>query len=266
MTSRDRWPARRADLCPLTELFGRTFAVEQQLPRYANASSGAACRELLLGRQASRGSVHGRGRGYATAFAAQAAAIAHARTYRDERRTPSNLAVLIETSPVGVAVFALPCGALVSFNREAQRIVESLRNPGQPPEQLLEVMTTRFADRQEIALSEPPIATVMGSARSMHPEKVELSVPDGRSVTVLVNATPIRAEDGGLGSVVVTVQDLAPLRELGNACGLISSAWKATSCARRWPLPCSAARAPTVPRKSSNSFASSRNKPTAWTT
>ena len=42
-----------------------------------------------------------------------------------------------------------------------------------------------------------------------------LSVPDGRSVTtLLVNATPIHASDGTVESVVVTLQDLAPLQEL----------------------------------------------------
>ena len=41
-----------------------------------------------------------------------------------------------------------------------------------------------------------------------------LSVPDGRSVTTLVNATPIPAADGAIDSVIVTLQDLAPLEEL----------------------------------------------------
>ena len=149
-------------------------------------------------------------------FAAQAAAaIAHARAYREEQRTRADLEALIETSPVGVAVFDLTSGgAPVSFNREARRIVESLRTPGQPPEQLLEVMTCRSADGRETALSELPIATVMGNARTVRPEEVELSVPDGRSVTVLVNATPIHAEDGVVASVVVAMQDLAPIQEL----------------------------------------------------
>ena len=105
-------------------------------------------------------------------------------------------------------------GAPVSFNREARRIVESLRTPGQPTEQLLEVMTCRSADGREIALSELPIATVMGNARTVRGEEIELSVPDGRSVTVLVNATPIHAEDGAVASVVVAMQDLAPMQEL----------------------------------------------------
>ena len=41
-----------------------------------------------------------------------------------------------------------------------------------------------------------------------------LSVPDGRSVSTLVNATPIHSEDGKVESVVVAIQDLAPLEEL----------------------------------------------------
>ena len=41
-----------------------------------------------------------------------------------------------------------------------------------------------------------------------------LSVPGGSSVRTLVNSTPILAEDGQVESVVVTLQDLAPLEEL----------------------------------------------------
>ena len=41
-----------------------------------------------------------------------------------------------------------------------------------------------------------------------------LSVPDGRSVRPLVNVTPIRAAGGQVESVVVTMQDLAPLDEI----------------------------------------------------
>ena len=41
-----------------------------------------------------------------------------------------------------------------------------------------------------------------------------LSTPGGQSVTVLVNVTPIHASGGAVESVVVTVQDLAPLQAL----------------------------------------------------
>ena len=41
-----------------------------------------------------------------------------------------------------------------------------------------------------------------------------LSVPDGRSVRTLINATPIRTEGAEIGSVVVTMPNLSPLDEI----------------------------------------------------
>ena len=48
----------------------------------------------------------------------------------------------------------------------------------------------------------------------MRAEEIVIQVPDGRSVTTLVNATPIRSEEGEVESVVVTLQDMTPLEEL----------------------------------------------------
>ena len=86
-----------------------------------------------------------------------------------------------------------------------------------------------------------------------------LSVPDGRSVTTLINATPIRDPDGpddALASVVVTLQDLAPLRESermrAEFLGMVSHelrAPRASSARPRWR----------------SSSASSTSRPTAWT-
>ena len=147
-------------------------------------------------------------------FAAQAAtAVANARTHRAEQRTRVDLEALVETSPVGVAVFDARTGHPVSFNREARRIVEGLRTAGRPPTELLQVTTCRFADGREVALDQLPFAQVLGSVETMRAEEIELTVPDGRSVTTLMNATPIRSE-GEVVSVVVTLQDLAPLQEL----------------------------------------------------
>ncbi len=148
-------------------------------------------------------------------FAAQAGTtIANARTHRDEQRARTDLETLVDISPVGVAVFDARTGNPVSFNRESTRIVESLRTPGQPPEHLLTVVTCRFPDGREIALDELPLVEVLRDATPRRGEEVVLSVPDGRSVTTLVNAAPIHSRDGAVESVVVTIQDLAPLEEL----------------------------------------------------
>ena len=148
-------------------------------------------------------------------FASQAAsAIANARTYRAERRARADLEALVDTSPVGVAVFNAKTGALVSLNREATRIVEHLHLPGSPPAQLLKLITCRRADGREIALDQLPLSGELARAETVRAEEIVLSTPDGRSVTTLINATPIRAEDGVVESVVVTLQDLAPLEKM----------------------------------------------------
>ena len=147
-------------------------------------------------------------------FASQAAAaIANARTHRNEQRARADLEALVETSPVGVVVLDARSGRTVSINREAKRIVESLRMPGRPLEQLLEVISFRRADGREVSLGEFPITEHLSTGETLRAEEVELSVPGGRSVRTLINATPIRAEEGAVRSVVVTMQDLAPLDE-----------------------------------------------------
>ena len=148
-------------------------------------------------------------------FASQAAtAIANARTHRDERRARADLEALVETSPVGVVVFDGRTGSPVSFNREMRRIVENLQSPGHSDEQLMEAITFRLAEGREISLAEFPLAQQLSDTATVRAEEITLSVPDGRSVTALVNVTPIRGEDGEVVSVVVTLQDLEPLQEL----------------------------------------------------
>ncbi len=150
-----------------------------------------------------------------TLFAAQAAtAIANARVHLGERRARSGLEALIETSPVGVVVFDMATGAPVSLNREARRIVESLRPAGRPVEDLLDVLTFRMTDGREVALAELPLAGVLSDARAVRDEEVVLSTPEGGNVTTLVNATPIAVAEGASGLFVVTMQDLAPIEEL----------------------------------------------------
>ena len=148
-------------------------------------------------------------------FAAQAAtAIANARTYRDEQRARADLEALVDTSPVGVVVFDVNTGTPLLFNQEAKRLVEGLRTPDRSPDQLLEDLMLRRADGREIALKEFPLENALSVVETVRAEEIVLSVPDGRSVTTLVNSTPILSGDGGIESVVVTMQDLAPLQEL----------------------------------------------------
>ena len=147
-------------------------------------------------------------------FASQAAmAIANARRHREEQRARADLETLIDTSPVGVVVFDALTGAPKSFNREARRIVDGLRNPDQPPELLLEELTFRRADGREVSLREFPIAELLRIGETVRSEEIVMGVADGRSVTVLLNATPILSDKGTVESVVVTLQDMADVEE-----------------------------------------------------
>ena len=148
-------------------------------------------------------------------FASQAAlAIANARRHRDEQRARADLEALIDTSPVGVAVFDARMGVLVSVNREARRIVDDLLMPGQSLEQLLQVLTFRRVDGREVSLEEFSLVQVLSTGETVRAEEIVIQVPDGRSVTTLINATPIHSKEGKVESVVVTLQDMTPLEEL----------------------------------------------------
>ena len=169
---------------------------------------------IYLAREAGAGEFSQEDEDTLSLFASQAAlAIGNARRYREERRAKANLETLIDTSPVGVAVVDAGTGAPVSFNREALRLVDSLRSPGQTPVDLLNVVTFRRADGREVSLQEFPATQLLSVGETVWAEEIVLQVPDGRSVTVLLNATPIRSDEGEVESVVVTLQDLAPLKE-----------------------------------------------------
>ena len=151
-------------------------------------------------------------------FASQAAlVIANARRHREEQRTRADLETLVNTTPVGVMVFDAGTGEVRSINREARRIVSDLCAPGGTAEQLLEVLTFRRADGREVSLVEFPLTQGLRTGETVRAEEIVLQSPGGRSVTTLVNATPIFSEEGEEGeveSVVVTIQDMTPMEEL----------------------------------------------------
>ena len=112
-----------------------------------------------------------------------------------------------------MSVFDAATGVPKSFNRESRRIVDSLRNPNQTPEQLLETITFTRADGREVSLREFRMADLLSIGETIRAEEIVMRVADGRSVTVLLNATPIRSDEGAVESVVVTMQDMADVEE-----------------------------------------------------
>ena len=142
-------------------------------------------------------------------FAQQAAsALANARAHREERRARADLEALVETCPVGVVVFDAGTAAPLSLNREARRILAGLNVEETPLERLREGVVCRRGDGREETLAD------LGRAERVRAEEVEISVPGGKSVRTLIDATPIGAPAGAVERVVATLQDLAPFEAL----------------------------------------------------
>ena len=148
-------------------------------------------------------------------FAAHAAmAIANAGKLQDERRARLDLQTLIDISPVGVVLFDAQTGEMISINREAGRIAESLRAPDQTLEQMFEGLTIQRGDGREIALRDSMLIDALNVGESLHAEEIVVNAENGQQARVIVNATPIRSDDGQIESFLVTLQDLAPLEDL----------------------------------------------------
>ena len=148
-------------------------------------------------------------------FASQAAmVISISRRYRDEQRARADLETLISTTPVGVAVFDARTGAPVSTNREWMRIIDALLAPEEPSENLLETLTIRRDDGRELRLADVSMNQLLRAGEKVRAEEMVFSVPDGRSVTVLLNGNPILSKDGEVESLIVTMQDMTPLKEV----------------------------------------------------
>ncbi|MYD72910.1 MAG: response regulator [Chloroflexi bacterium] len=147
-------------------------------------------------------------------FASQAAlVIVNARRHRDVQRARGDLETLVNTAPVGVVVLEAKTGALVSVNQEAKRLVDIL-SPGQSPAELLTMLTLHRADGRESSLPEFPLVDVLRAGKTIRGEEITLTTPGNRALTTLINATPIRLENGEVEKYVITVQDMTPVREL----------------------------------------------------
>ena len=148
-------------------------------------------------------------------FASQAAmAIANAHRYRDEHRAKADLEALVDISPVGVLVFDAKTRDLVSLNQETRRIIRGLHAPGHSLAELLSVMTLRRPDGRDISPDQLPTERAIRSGETVRAEEIVIHLPDGQTVTTVVNAAPIRSEDGEIVSVVATIQDMTPLEEM----------------------------------------------------
>ncbi len=148
-------------------------------------------------------------------FAGQAAvAIVNARRYGAEQRAKADLEALVNTSPVGVLVFDAASREVVTFNREAQRILGIAQSPEHSLTRRLDAIAFRRLDGSDVPTHELPLERAIRSGETERAAEFVIQRPDGERVSVLINTTPIRSEEGEVVSVVTMVQDITPLEEL----------------------------------------------------
>jgi len=150
-------------------------------------------------------------------LAAQAALIIdQALKQRDEQRARNDLETLIDTAPVGVLVFDAQTGRLRSINQEVRRIVGQMSPPDGSAEQLIDSLSFFRSTGEELPREEahPALVQALQTSGTVRAEEITIRAADGRSVTTLVNATPILSADGEVESVVVSMQDMTPIEDL----------------------------------------------------
>ena len=128
-----------------------------------------------------------------------------------ERR---RLAALVESSPVGVLVVDAETRTLAWVNQEAERILGMSPEPGTSLVRYHEVAIYRRTDGEKYEGHERPLARALDRGEVVRAEEILFDLPDGRTVTTLVNATPIYSDDGSISSAIAVIQDMTPLEEV----------------------------------------------------
>ena len=142
-------------------------------------------------------------------FAVQAAlVISNARRYRSEQRARADLEGLVSTAPMSVVVFDAATGAVTSMNRDARRLLGDLGLSVKSIYELFAAGTYRRGDGEVISPQTSSLKTVLSSGEIVRDEEVTVEFPNGRSIVLMVNATPIRSDGGDVESVVVAAQDM----------------------------------------------------------
>ena len=130
------------------------------------------------------------------------------------RRVKIDLESLMGICPVGVAVLDGRTGDPLSFNREAVRMLDSLRESDIQPDQFLKTVKVQRGEGQEVFLGELPMAQDFSAGKTVRAEEVVLKAPDGRSISAVMNATPTPSDADGVENLIVTLQDMTEIEEV----------------------------------------------------
>lgn len=150
-----------------------------------------------------------------------AVAVSNALIHEEERQARHEseserrrVEALVEMLPVGALVVDAETRAVVSVNREAERIMGVPPPPGSALAEYQRVSIYRRMDGREYAVDERPLSRALDMGETTRAEEIMFDKPEGGTVTTLVNAAPIRSADGEIASAVAVIQDMTPMEEL----------------------------------------------------
>ena len=121
---------------------------------------------------------------------------------------------LVRTSPVGMLVIDAETRSVVLVNDEAERIIGMPDTLGSSLDRYHEITLYRRMDGREYAVEERPLARILNGGEPARAEEILFVRPDGETVVVLINTTPIYSDDGRIESAVAVIQDLTSIEEL----------------------------------------------------
>ena len=163
----------------------------------------------------------------AAMFAAQAASIISTiRRYEAEHRAKAELQTLLDISPLAISVFDARIGEITYMNQESRRMLGVLGVSEDIIDNLFLSLKFTRTDGREIPFEDLPGTRSLQTGETVKAEEVVIHLPNGSSLTSLVNCAPLFSESGEIVSVLSVIQDMTPLEEVerqrGEFLGLVS--------------------------------------------
>jgi protein phosphatase len=120
-----------------------------------------------------------------------------------------SLRAIVETSPIGVVIAEAEGDRVVTVNHEAERILGLPHRTGWSVQQYQALFTRRHEDGSAYREDEYPMFRALHQGQTVHAETIVYELAQGRSVRVVVNATPVYGDDGRISAAVATLQEAA---------------------------------------------------------
>lgn len=118
-----------------------------------------------------------------------------------------SLRSVVADAPVGVSIVDAVTGRMLTVNAEAERIHGFPHQPELGWTAYERAFVRRRPDGRVYEVEELPLRRAL-HGEAVRGEEMWFEFPDGRRVHVLLNVTPVYGEDGRLGAVIATFEDI----------------------------------------------------------